>query len=122
MLVVPPETCSCRDRHTWRTSRRNLDVDQQCTHHVLGPTGGRDVKEAVLADIALRWVPAHLEGAGGRIGDLQALHSSQRLCQKQTTSGVKGDLEDFRTKAPLLEMVHVGLQTRVGAFTCFSVG
>lgn len=88
-------------------------MDQQCTHHVLGPTGGRDVKEAVLADIALRWVPAHLEGAGGWIGDLQVLHSSQRLCQKQTTSGVKGDHE---------EMVHVGLQTRVGAVTCFSVG
>lgn len=53
------------------------------SHHVLGAAGRRDVEDAVLADVALRWLPAHLEGAGGGISDLQVLHSAQRLCQTQ---------------------------------------
>lgn len=59
-------------------------MDQQDSHHVLGAAGGRKVEDAVLADVSLRWVPAHLEGTGGWICDLQVLHASQRLWQKQT--------------------------------------
>lgn len=57
-------------------------MDQQEPHHVLGAAGFGNVEEAVLADVALRWFPAHLEGAGGGISDLQVLHSSQRLWRR----------------------------------------
>lgn len=54
---------------------------QQDSHHVLGTAGRGDVEDAVLADVAFRWIPAHLEGAGSWISDLQVLHPSQRLWQ-----------------------------------------
>lgn len=54
-------------------------MDQQDPHHVLGAAGSRDVEDAVLADVALRRIPAHLQGAGGWFGDLQVLGPPQRL-------------------------------------------
>lgn len=54
-------------------------MHQQDSHHVLGAAGSRDIEDAVLTDVALHWVPAHLEGACGWIRDLQVLHSSQGL-------------------------------------------
>lgn len=105
-------------------------MDQQDSHHVLGAAVGGNVEDAVLADVALCWVPAHLEGAGGRIRHLQVLHSSQRLCWKQTTqNGHLGWLQRLGT-SPSVVLVKIcwlrwcmcGLQTRVGAFTRFSIG
>lgn len=52
------------------------------SHHVLGAAARRDVEDAVLADIAFCRLPAHLEGAGGGVRDLQVPHSAQSLCQK----------------------------------------
>lgn len=52
------------------------------SHHVFGAAGFWDVEDAVLADVALRRLPAHLERAGGGIRDLQVLYSAQSLCQQ----------------------------------------
>lgn len=47
-------------------------------YHVLGPAL-RGVEEAVVSHVALRRLPAHLQGAGGGVGDLQVLHAAQGL-------------------------------------------
>lgn len=50
------------------------------SHHILGSSRRWDVEDAVLSDAALRRVPAHVQGAGGGLGDLQVLHPAQSFC------------------------------------------
>lgn len=86
------------------------------SHHVLGASGRGHVEDAVLPDVALRWVPAHLQGAGGGIGDLQILHSAQSLCEDNGKVHVQSGqssrrfhwLQGCRLTEPFCEKLHVG--------------
>lgn len=62
----------------WHMTGQEVSV---ISNHVLGASGCRHVEDAVLPDVALRRFPAHLQGAGGGISDLEVLHSSQSLCE-----------------------------------------
>lgn len=58
---------------------RTHSEKEQKTDHALRSSGGRDVDDVVLPDVALGRIPAHPEGVGGGVGHLQVLHSAQRL-------------------------------------------
>lgn len=76
--------------HIKKLSNKAQEVSLM-SHHVLGASGRGNIEDAILADVALRRLPAHLEGAGGGISDLQILHSAQSLCQHNG-----GSLHDHR--------------------------
>lgn len=62
----------------WHITGQEVSV---ISNHVLGASGRGHVEDAVLPDVALRRFPAHLQGAGGGISDLEVLHSTQSLCE-----------------------------------------
>lgn len=78
---------------------KTIVVDDQETHHALCPSGCRDVEDVVVSDVTVRRLPLDPQRVGGGVGDLQVLHSTQRLWktsrQHQTTPpGVKPELCD----------------------------
>lgn len=54
-------------------------VGDQETHHALRPSGSRHIEDVVVSDVALSSLPVDPQGAGGGVGDLQVLDSTQRL-------------------------------------------
>ncbi len=81
------------------------------SHHVLGTSGRGNVEEAILADVALRRVPAHLEGAGGGISDLQILHSAQSLCRQRASTWLSISCLSYSHSQKSDKQLHITLSS-----------
>lgn len=52
-------------------------------YHFLSSSSGGHIVDLVLAHIALGGLPLDVQGAGGRVSDLEAPHSTQRLWRER---------------------------------------